>query len=186
LEVTAHRTSSGGQGSVLLLCWLVLCWLGLCWLGLGCGGGNAQSAKSSEEPNEALATEPQAQPEPERVHACGQDTDQEEPIASGSLGEGPRVVRLINNSGAEIQARLLDTKLSPVIDGTLRVPEGTVGEFHVRAGVYFVRYRHRKTCEVRRGQPLQLTGPRAGVEISIRPHFEKGGKSKMQRVEEPL
>src|SRR5262245_6609184 len=157
LEVRAHRTSSGGRGSVLLLCWLVL----------GCGGGNAQSAKSEDAP---LATEPQAQPEPDRVHACGQDTDQEEPIASGSLGEGPRVVRLINNSGAEIQARLLDSKLSPVIDGTLRVPEGTVGEFHVREGVYFVRYRHRKTCEVRRGQPLQLTGPRAGVEISIRPH----------------
>ena len=52
--------------------------------------------------------------------------------------------------------------------GTLRIPPQSVGEFKVPAGVYQVRYRDGKSCSVRRGAPLHLTGPRAGVEIAIK------------------
>jgi hypothetical protein len=118
--------------------------------------------------------------------ACGQDASAELPVATGALGEGGRVVRLINNSGGDVQARLLDAKLRPVLDGTLLIPEGAHGEFRVTAGSYYVRYRHQKSCQVRRGAPLELTGPRAGVEIAIHLHFSKGSSSKMRVVKESL
>lgn len=120
------------------------------------------------------------------VHECGQDPAEESPIVEGKLGEGERVVRLINNSATTIQARILDPSLEPALPGTLHVPPGTVGEFYVPEGEYVVRYRQGKTCQVRRGAKLLLTGPRAGVEIGINPHTDKGTKSHMKAVREPL
>ncbi len=120
------------------------------------------------------------------VHDCGQDPAAESPIVVGKLGEGERIVRLINNSPGEIQARLLDETLEPAVAGTLHLRAGETAEFHVPEGIYMVRYRHGGTCEVRRGAKLVLTGPRAGVEISIRPRFERGTQSNMQKVSEPL
>lgn len=120
------------------------------------------------------------------VQDCGQDPAGETPIVEGRLGGGERVVRLINNSSGTIQARILHESLEPALTGTLHVAAFQRGEFHVPEGVYVVRYRYGKTCEVRRGNKLLLTGPRAAVEIAIRPHFEKGQSSNMERVPEPL
>lgn len=133
---------------------------------------------------------PPAPSEPPRadppVHDCGQDPVAETPIASGTLGEGDRVVRLINNAAGTIQARILHENLEAALPGTLVVEAGGRGEFHVPEGVYRVRYRYGTSCEVRRGRKLILTGPRAGVEIAIAPQFEEGESSNMERVTEPL
>ena len=122
----------------------------------------------------------------EAVHDCGQDHAAESPIRSDELGEGERMVRVINNSQVAVQARLLDASLDAAVAGTLVVKPGTSAEFYVPEGDYMVRYRHGDTCEVRRGAKLELTGERAGVEISIKPRFEHGDKSRMRKVSEPL
>lgn len=120
------------------------------------------------------------------VQDCDQDAAAESPIASGQLGEGPRVVRLFNNAGVDIQARILNEAREPAIPGTLVVVAGATGEFHVAEGVYLVRYRLEGSCEVRRGEELLLTGPRAGVEISIKPTKDKTSESGTKKVPEPL
>lgn len=132
---------------------------------------------------------PPPPPEPEidpPVHECGQDPAEESPIVQGVLGEGERIVRLLNNAQTEVQARLLREDKSPAVQGTLHVPAGERGEFHVPAGVYMLRYRYGKTCEVRRGGKLLLQGRNAGVEIAIKPVYEQGTRSNMKRVKEPL
>lgn len=144
-----------------------------------------QAEPASAAPVEAPPPAPEARVDPP-VHECGQDPAEESPIVEGKLGDGERVVRLINNSSTTIQARILDTGLEPAMPGTLHVPPGTVGEFYVPEGEYVVRYRHGKTCQVRRGAKLLLTGPRAGVEIGINPHTDKGTQSRMKAVREPL
>ena len=136
-----------------------------------------------EPPPPAPAPEPAVDPP---VHDCGQDPAGETPIVTGSLGEGERVVRLINNSEGTLQARILHESLEPALAGTLHVEAWKQGEFRVPEGVYVVRYRYGVTCEVRRGDKLLLTGPRAAVEIAIKPHFERGQSSNMERVPEPL
>lgn len=155
----------------------------------GCGTPPPPEAPKGEalssEPIEERAPEPEPVVDPP-VHECGQDPAEESPIVEGKLGDGERVVRLINNSSTTIQARILDTALEPAIAGTLHVPPGTIGEFFVPEGEYVVRYRHGRTCQVRRGAKLLLTGPRAGVEIGINPHTDKGTKSRMKAVREPL
>lgn len=154
-----------------------------------CGAPPDPVAPAAEPMPPAPVDPPPTAPEPRvdpPIHECGQDPAEESPIVEGKLGDGERVVRLINNSSTTIQARILDAKLEPALAGTLHVPPGTVGEFYVPEGEYVVRYRHGKTCQVRRGAMLLLTGPRAGVEIGINPHTDKGTKSRMQAVQEPL
>ena len=138
------------------------------------------------EPEEGAASEPEADVDPEKVQPCGQDVASELPIVDDRMGEGERVVRLINNTQEDVQARLLDDDRKPVYQGTLRIEAGKIGEFRVPAGVYMVRYRRQTTCDVMRGAPLVLKGNHAGVEISIKPKFESGSKSKMKPVGEPL
>lgn len=142
------------------------------------------SAEPEPEPEPVASVEPL--PAPPSSHKCGQDHRSELPIVEGKVGDGERIVRLINNSKGDVQARLLDAKLEPVFAGTLRVAAGTTGEFHVDEGVYLLRYRLADGCQVRRGAKLVLTGKRAGVEISIKPKFESGSKSNMRTVSEPL
>ena len=161
-------------------------------LGLGCGSPPlapppAPPPPEAEPPAPAEVVEapPAAEPDPP-VHDCGQDPAQESPIVRRRLGDGERVVRIINNSGTEVQARLVREDLSAAAPGTLHIPGGETGEFYVSAGTYMVRYRHGGTCEVRRGALLVLTGPRAGVEIALEPKFERGNKSNMKKVTEPL
>ena len=120
------------------------------------------------------------------IHDCGQDPAAETPIVETTLGEGDRLVRLINNSDGTIQARILHEDLEPAVAGTLHVPGWKQGEFRVPEGVYVVRYRYGTSCEVRRGKKLILTGRRTGVEIAIKPHFERGQSSEMKPVPEPL
>lgn len=144
-------------------------------------------AKAPPAPVEAPA--PPSPPPPRvdpPIQDCGQDPAKESPIVEGSLGEGDRVVRLFNNSATEIQARLLDASKTPAVPGTLHVPPNGRGEFHVPEGIYMVRYRYGKNCQVRRGGQLILQGRRAGVEISIRPVFDEGTRANMKPVEEPL
>jgi hypothetical protein len=148
-------------------------------------------APAAPLPPAPVEPEPAPSPPPEPavdppVHDCGQDPAGETPIVVGRLGDGERVVRLINNSPGTIQARILHESLEPALAGTLHVEAFKQGEFHVPEGVYVVRYRYGTTCEVRRGKKLMLTGPRAGVEIAIKPHFEEGQSSNMERVVEPL
>lgn len=157
---------------------------------LGCGGTPPPPAPASSEPAPPVpateaSVERAAEPDPP-VHDCGQDPAQESPIVRGRLGDGERVVRLINNGLTEVQARLLREDRSAALPGTLHIPAGATGEFYVDEGKYMVRYRHGGTCDVRRGALLVLTGPRAGVEIAIKPRFEEGNKSNMQKVTEPL
>lgn len=155
----------------------------------GCAEPPPPQRPEPEPPPAPTAAPPPPAPEPAvdpPIHECGQDPAKESPIVEGQLGEGARVVRLINNSGSTIQARILDATLEPAVAGTLHVPSGTIGEFHVPEGQYVVRYRHGSSCEVRRGAKLELTGPRAGVEIAIKAHFSKGTDSRMKTVKEPL
>ncbi|MEM1032955.1 MAG: hypothetical protein AAF928_19620 [Myxococcota bacterium] len=159
-----------------------------------CGAASSAPPPPAPQPpapaDAAPAIEPSSPPDPEPTtpgpQPCGQDPASEAPIAEGELGTGDRVVRLINNSGVEIQARLLDAAKRPALPGTLRIPSGASGQFRVSAGVYMIRYRDRDRCEVRRGGRLFLSGARAGVEISVRPRFESGEKSQLRRVPEPL
>lgn len=159
---------------------------------LGCSDPPAPAAPASPPPEHGAEPMPVEAPSaaaatPEQARQdCGQNLDAELPIVTGQLGEGERVVRLINNSGSEVQARLLDGKLGPAVAGTLRIPPQSTGEFKVPAGVYQVRYRDGRSCAVRRGAPLHLTGQRAGVEIAIKAKFSAGSKSKMRQVKEPL
>lgn len=133
-------------------------------------------------------TPPVVEPEPvdPPVHDCAQNAAAESPIVSGRIGDGERIVRLFNNSGGDIQARILNEAREPALPGTLVIVAGATGEFHVGEGVYLVRYRLEGSCEVRRGEELFLTGPRAGVEISIKPSRDKTTESGMKKVPEPL
>jgi len=140
-----------------------------------------------------LVNEPSPPPRPEPeptvdppVHDCGQDPAEESPVVQGILGDGERIVRLLNNAQTAIQARLLREDKKPAVSGTLHVPAGEMGEFKVPEGVYMLRYRYGKTCEVRRGGKLLLQGSHAGVEIAIKPLYKQGTKSNMKPVEEPL
>jgi hypothetical protein len=138
---------------------------------------------------EIEAPPPSPDPEPTAdlpVHECGQDPAKESPIVEGKLGDGERMVRLINNSGVAIQARILGEDLEAAVAGTLHVRAGKRGEFHVPEGNYVVRYRHGTTCEVRRGAKLLLTGRRTGVEIGVKPGFDRGSDSRMKKVSEEL
>ncbi len=175
-----------GHGMVVLLA----------TMGVGCAAAPPPPAPEAPEPVAAPAPEPPPEPEPEpepepavdpdKVQQCGQTLESELPIFEDRMGEGERLVRLINNSQEAVQARLLDDDRKPVYQGTLRIAAGTMGEFRVPAGVYMVRYRRQKTCDVMRGAPLILKGKNAGVEISIKPKFDAGSRSKMKPVGEPL
>ena len=153
-------------------------------LGLGCASAPPPPAPAPP-PVATVEAPPDPEPDPP-VHDCGQDPALESPIVRHRLGDGERMVRMINNSGAEVQARLLHEDMTPALPGTLHIPSGETGEFYVGAGKYMVRYRRGGTCEVRRGALLVLTGPRAGVEIALKPKFDQGSRSNMKKVTEPL
>lgn len=142
-------------------------------------------APAAPPPPSTSAPAPEAKVDPP-VHDCGQDPAKESPVTEGELGEGERLVRLINNSHGAIQARLLDADLEPAVEGTLHIQAGETGVFHVPEGVYVVRYRYGTNCSVRRGNALRLLGKNAGVEIAIHPVFDEGSKANMKRVKEPL
>ena len=165
------------------------------WLFLPFVGGLPLLFSCAEAPAPRAAVDPPPEPPPAPgaeptadapVHACDQDASAESPIREGKLGEGERLVRLFNNSEDDIQARLLDGEGRPAVAGTLVVEAGETGEFYVEAGKYMVRYRFKGSCEVRQGALLQLTGPRAGVEISIKPRGEMTDRANMQKVSDPL
>jgi hypothetical protein len=166
---------------------LSLLFIGVQSLVFGCGEPVSPKAPQpivEEPPREAPAPPP---PRPEAaVHACEQDAAAESPIVEGALGDGDRLVQLNNNSGTDIQARILRDDGQPALPGTLVVKAGETGEFHVVAGVFMLRYRRKGNCEVRRGGKLHLTGPRSGVVISIKPSKDKTSDSKMEKVTEPL
>lgn len=165
-------------------------------LGMGCAEPPPPAVPEVPEPVAAPEPAPEPAPDPapapepavdpDKVQRCGQNLQSELPIVEERMGEGERLVRLINNSREAVQARLLDEQRTPVYQGTLRIPSGTIGEFRVPAGVYMVRYRRQKTCDVMRGAPLILKGRNAGVEISIKPKFDGGARSKMKPVGEAL
>jgi hypothetical protein len=164
-------------------------------LTLGCAAAPPEAppppAPTLESPQPAQpVVEPEPEPEPSAnpavEHNCGQDKAAEQPIVEGTMGEGERVVRVINNSVEYVQARLLDDDRKLVYPGTLLVSPGTKGEFRVPAGVYMLRYRRHTNCEVMRGAPLILKGRNRGVEISIKPRSEAGSQSKMKPVGEQL
>jgi hypothetical protein len=95
-------------------------------------------------------------------------------------------VRIINTSAVEIRARLIDAERRPAVDGTLRIAPGQTGTFKVGPGSYAVRYRLESSCEVFEGSPVQLVGPRAGVEIALNAIFEQGQSKGARRVNEEL
>jgi hypothetical protein len=153
----------------------------------GCAAEPPPARAPAPAPEPAAAPAPAAAPTFDApVHDCGQDPAHESPIVKGKLGDGERVVRVINRSGAEVQARLLDESLNAAVAGTLHIPGGETGEFYVGEGVYVLRYRFGGTCEVRRGAKLVLRGNRAGVEIGINSSFDAGTQSNMRKVAEPL
>ncbi len=174
-----------GRGVIVMLAVL---------LAVGCAQPPPPAAPPPPKPVVEPPPPAEPEPEPEPVpsapgaieHRCGQDKAAEAPIVVGTMGEGERLVRLINNSTEHVQARLLDEQRKVVYQGTLQVAPGAIGEFHVPAGVYMLRYRRQKTCEVMRGAKLVLKGRNAGVEISIKPNFDAGSQSKMKPVGEDL
>ena len=87
----------------------------------------------------------------------------------------------------ESEDKVIEVSLKHVILGFTVV---VTTAFVVGTGVVllrdYVRYRRQKTCEVMRGAPLVLQGKHAGVEISIKPKYQSGSKSKMKPVGEPL
>jgi hypothetical protein len=107
-------------------------------------------------------------------------------VADEELGEGPRVVRVINNGEVELRARLVDGQGEPALPGTLRVPAGQKATFKVAPGRYRVRYRVESNCKVFEGSLVHLTGPRAGVEIGLKALFEEGTSHNVRPVDGDL
>jgi hypothetical protein len=98
------------------------------------------------------------------------------------MGQGDRLIRVLNRTGGPVRLRLLDDGDKPALDGTLHIPKAGAGELHVEAGSYRVRYRLETSCEVLRGSPIVLTGNRAGVEIQLRSGGAGPGSGSVQHV----
>ncbi len=121
----------------------------------------------------------------EPPNPCNDDPSTEAPVVQGEIGEGKRLVRVLNEGEIELRVRLLDKQLKPVYPGTLRVLPGEKGEFMVGEGIYHLRYRLQSNCEVRRGSAIRLMGQNWGYEKVIKTHLKKGsGLSK--KVDEAL
>ncbi len=116
---------------------------------------------------------------------CVKDLSAESPIVQGEVGEGKRLVRVINKGKVELRVRLLDEQLKPIYPGTLRVLPGEKGEYKVGEGNYNLRFRLQSTCEVRRGSAIRLIGKNFGYEKIIKTRSQgRAGLSK--RVDEAL
>lgn len=148
----------------------------------------AASPTPVAESPEPAAPEPVPDEPPPAVDEsrCAQDLSKELPVSDGEIGDGRRLVRVINNGTVELRVRLVDTRGKPVLPGTLRVPAGETGTFKVAAGSYVVRYRVESTCHVFEGSPVHLTGPRSGVEIGLKALFEEGTSHDVRRVDGDL
>jgi len=107
-------------------------------------------------------------------------------VRTDRLGDGPRIVHVLNQTGTELQARLLAENDQPAVAGTLRLAPRTTGEFHVAPGTYRLRYRLHPTCEVLRGSTIQLTGNRAEAQIVLKAHAKSASPDSVKRVREEL
>lgn len=145
----------------------------------------APPAPPAPEPVEVAPAPAEPAPAPDQS-TCTADPSGEEPVETGELGQGDRIVRVLNNGGVELRARLVDRNHAPAIVGTLRIAAGETGTFRVPAGSYHVRYRIESNCQVWEGSAVHLTGPRSGVEIGLKPLFEKGSSHQVRPVEEAL
>ena len=117
---------------------------------------------------------------------CSETPEKEQPVRTDRLGDGPRMVRVSNQTGSEIQARLLDAKDQPVLPGTLRLAPGASGELRVPPGTYRLRYRLHPSCEVLRGSTIQLTGNRSEAMITLKARAKSASPDSVQRVREEL
>jgi hypothetical protein len=107
-------------------------------------------------------------------------------VRADRLGDGERVIHVVNQTGSELQARLLDAQDRPALDGTLRLAAGANGEFHVPPGTYRLRYRLQPSCEVLRGSEIRLTGNRSEAQIALKARSKSGAPDTVKRVREEL
>jgi hypothetical protein len=108
---------------------------------------------------------------------CTERPEQEQPVHDGTMGQGDRLIRVLNRTGVPVRLRLLSQGGEPALAGTLHIPKTGQGELRVAPGSYRVRYRLESSCEVLLGSPIALTGNRAGVEIQLRAGSNAGSGS---------
>lgn len=117
---------------------------------------------------------------------CVGDEAAEAPLSTEGMGTGDRFVEVVNVSAEPIQLRLLDGSGQPALPGTLQIPPGQRGTFHVPLGSYRIRMRNNTSCQVQLGTPFALEQGFKGMTLVVTPLLLGGTTSEFRNVDDPL